>query len=208
MAQSAFKTLPQLRVTLAQLGPWQGFVAKNDYRIYPFVLGARIAADSDSTTLTLHGQGDLLVGDYVMLCQKVDYGGGSLYVPKTSKIDRIATGGLSGADDEVTLVNGLLGVLAGDWILNLGADQASNPLVTPNYDGMGQSSRMLMYDSPVSDGDNPEVNTDNYFNTGQMGLAEGWLVSGRKVVDLLVTDQTPSTQIFIPNWTLGTEVAN
>jgi hypothetical protein len=209
MSQSNFKTLPQLRVTLAQLGPWQGLVARNDYRIYPYILGARVAADSEGDTLTLHGQGDFQNEDFVMLCAKVDYGGGFLFVPNTAKIGKIEAGtGVSGSDDAVTLDSAMAGVTAGDWLMNLGDDQASNPLVTPNYDGMGQGSRLLMFDSPVSDGDNPEINTDNFFNTGQMGMAIGWLASGVKVVNLLVTDQLEVPQVMVPTWTLGTEVAN
>ncbi len=207
MAQSAFKTLPQLRVTLAQLGPWQGLVARNDFRIYPSVLGARVAADSDGTILTLHGQGDLTVNDWVMLCKKVDYGGGFLHVPNTSKIQKVTA--LDGSDDKITVGNAISGVVTGDWLVNLGVDtDLAAGGSTPSYDGMSAGSRLLMYDSPVSDGDNAEVNGDSYFNTGQMGLAIGWLPSGVKVVNLLVTDQTPTPQIMVPTWTLGTEVAN
>jgi hypothetical protein len=207
MSQSAFKTLPQLKVTLAQLGPWQGFVGKNDFRIYPYVLGAQVAVDSNGATLTLQGQGEFIVNDFLMVCSKVDYGGGFLFVPQTSKIEKVTA--VDGSDDEITVANAIAGVLAGDWLLNLGADTA-NPSgsVAPNYDGMGQASRLLMFDSAVSDGDNPQVNTDNFFNTGQMGLAIGWLATGSTVVNLLVTDQTPSPQIMVPSWTLGTEVAN
>jgi hypothetical protein len=203
MAQSAFKTLPFLRGTLAAVSPWQGFNAKNDYRIHPYVLGARCAVDSDGTTLTLHGQGDIVAGDFVMVARQTDYGGGVLYVPQTSKVDTVVS--ISGSDDTILLTSGITGVLQGDWIINLGVD--SGTVSDLLYDGMATASRLLMYDSPVSDGDNPEPNSDNYFVTGQGGFYQGYLAASSTVIALLITDQTPTPLGYIPLWALGPEVA-
>jgi len=196
MSLSGFKTLPLLRDSLIAVSPWAGIFARPDWRIYPYQLGAKVRTDSTTTLVKTLGMGEFTAGDYLMLCQQIYYGNSYFYIPRVSAISRVASVGVS--DDELTLTTPLT-LSAGDYLANLGADAAPNPLLAPQYDG----SRI----TPILGGSTADAaQIGPYLVTGNQGQFEGWLPSGTILVDLLICDPSGQPRLLWPLKQLGPEL--
>lgn len=190
MTLTNIKSKPLLRGTLAAAGPWQGLFAHASLRIYPFHIGCAVRLDSVTTSVYTSGLGEFLQNDYFIVCRPAYYGDSPLYVPQTSMISRVTSDPLAAVDDLLT-ISPALTLFQGDWLLNLGADTAANPLIAPNYDG----SRIALYTDPVG---NDAAGTD-YMLTGQGGGFQGWIADGYAIVDLLITNPSGVPTLAIPS---------
>jgi hypothetical protein len=206
MAKSNVKLRPKISGTLIALGAWQSLFARSGYRIYPYQLGAMVRADSNGTAIESHGLGEMLSGDYIVICRSVQYGEAPLYIPDMSKIRRISNFGdvvtstdPAQADDDIINITEAVAVVAGDYILCLGADNGllSDPLA-PNFDG----SLVTLY----TDNAGNETNAYRYMLTGQGGWYNGWTQSGIVAVDLLVCNSGNTPVVIMPDVAIGPEV--
>ena len=136
-------TLPLLRGTIATPGPWQTFYARAAWKVYPYQTGSAVASSvTEETALPVSSYAEFDSGDYVLICEKRDYGSSSLFIPNMNKIRRISSFGTNEASDPdsasgTTQLNLGSAVTAskGDWILCLGADTASDPTAQFVWDG-------------------------------------------------------------------------
>jgi len=211
MALSGVKALPRLSGTLLTAGPWQALFARAGYRIYPFQLGTMVRTDVIAPLtagIQVHGFGDFAQNDYFMVARPVYYGQAPLYLPDNSRIGKLSSFGAtvgeatvptSATDDTIWPATSAPGyATAGEWIVNLGADGSATPYSAPALDG----SRVSLYSDPVGN----EPNAYPYLVTGQNGSFNGWVLSGTRLVDLLVTDEAGNPLILIPQFQLGEEI--
>jgi len=197
MSLSGIKTLPSLRGVLQTVTPWGGTLSRQGWRIYPYQLGAKVRTDTTTTSVKTFGKGEFAANDYVLTCQQIYYGNSYFYIPRVNQISRISALGVS--DDEITLTVPLT-LSAGDYLLNLGADTATDPLSQPNYDG----SRI----TPILSAGTPDASQlGTYVVTGNQGQFECWLPSGVVLVDLLICDSSGQPRNLWPLQALGPEVS-
>lgn len=197
MSLSGIKTLPSLRGVLQTVTPWGGTLSRQGWRIYPYQLGTKVRTDTTTTSVKTFGMGEFAADDYVLVCQQIYYGNSYFYIPRINQISRVAALGVS--DDELTLTIPLT-LSSGDYLFNLGADTAPDPLAQPNYDG----SRI----TPILGGntsDAPQIGP--YIVTGNQGQFECWLPSGVVLVDLLICDPSGQPRNLWPQQQLGPEIS-
>lgn len=195
MALSGIITLPLLKGTVQNSSLGQVLLARRDKRIYPYQLGAMVRSTSNGTTVNTHGLGEFEANDYLMVCSEREYGESPLFVPDTTRIEKVTA--VSGSDDQLTVANAL-SVVAGEYLLNLGADGATDPTSAPDYDG----STITLYTDNVGN----NANSNKYLVSGQGGFFHGWTQTGIIAVDLLITNESGSPEIVKPFHTLGAEV--
>ena len=207
MAQYAgLISLPLLRGTVATPGPWQTFYARSGWRVYPYQVGSAVASSvTEETALPIGSYAEFEANDYVILCEKRDYGSSSLFIPNMNRIRKIASFGTNEVTDPASAtgttqlnLSSAITASKGDWVLCLGADTASDPTSQPAWDG----SDVTIYTDPVGD----DASSLNYLLTGSGGSFRGWVDSGRVAVDLLVIDGTGSPRIALPLFELGPEL--
>ena len=195
MAESNIITLPLLRGTLVASGPWQALLAKAANRVYPFQLGCMIRSNSSGTTMNTHGKGEFAVNDYAVVCKATAYGQGTLFIPDTTRITRVTA--INATDDQFT-ISPARTVVAGEYLLGVGADTAANPLSTLNFDG----STINLFTDNVGN----NANANAYLQTATGGWFRGWVNTGVRVVDLLITNSSGGVIAVKPFVTLGEEL--
>jgi len=161
---------------------------------------------TSETALPVGSYAEFAANDYVILCEKTDYGNSTLFIPNMNRIRKIASFGTNEATDPASAtgttqlnLSSAITASKGDWVLCLGADTASDPTSQPSWDG----SDVTIYTDPVGD----ETSSLDYLLTGSGGSFRGWVDSGRVAVDLLVIDGTGTPRIALPLFELGPEVA-
>lgn len=195
MSLTGIKTLPLLRGTLASLASWQALLGRANMRVYPFQLGCKVRSAGAANPIDTSGMGEIVAADYLIACTQTAYGNSNLYIPNMNKITRVTS--LGTVDDELNLTP-TPSVAQGDYLLNIGADQAATPLVSPNFDG----STVSLYD----DNTGQNSHTLPYALTGSNGQFEVWLESGILAVDLLITDTNRVPIVVIPFVSPGREI--
>lgn len=199
-------SLPLLRGTIATPGPWQTYYARSAWRVYPYQVGSAVASSvTEATALPVSSYAEFSANDWILLCEKKDYGSSTLFIPNMNRIRKISSFGTNEATDPdsatgTTQLNlsSAITTNSGDWVLCLGADTASDPSAQPNWDG----SEVTIYTDPVGD----SSSSLDYLLTGSGGTFRGWVDSGRVAVDLLVIDGTSTPRIALPLFELGPEI--
>lgn len=196
MALTNIKSLPLLNGTICVPGPGQALHGVAGWRVYPMKMGCMVRTDSTGTDIETSGLGQFSSGDYFMACTPVYYGADRFFVPDTSRLGRITAVEVDG-DDKISLASSLT-VYSGDYLLNLSADSATNPLISPNFDG----ANIGLYTDPSGQISLGAV----YIQTATGGRYRAWLESNTQMVDLLVCDQLGRARLLEPCITMGLEV--
>lgn len=193
---ATYKSLPLLRGTLASVdATMRAYLGRPGWRVYPYQLGCYVSADSVGGLVDCHGVGDFQVNDYVLPCAPTYYGASSLLIPDVTRITRVSV--VDAVNDQLTL-SPVVQLWDDEYLLNLGADGASNPTVQPNYDG----SLLALYEDPVGN----EVMSYDYIVTGEIGDYHVYLTAGSVKTDLLIQD-SQGPRLVIPLVDLGAQVA-
>ena len=186
------RSLPILHGTLATAGPWQSLFARANRRVYPYQLGGLVKTLSTGTTATLHTVGDFAASDYLIACAPTAYGNSNLFIPD---VDRIALVNSVNASARTLALGAALSLAAGDYLLNIGPDGATNPIAAPDFDG----STIDLYTDDAAD----NANSNPYLVTGTGGFFTGWVTQGLRVVDLLVRNNSGDNLVVRKTWNLG-----
>jgi hypothetical protein len=171
-------------------------------RVYPYLMGSIVRADSTGTTLSVENNSAIRGGDYIMICSAVSYGDTELFIPDTGRIAQVTS--VNAAARQLALGNPLT-VVQGEHVLNLGIDSSLTPLSAPNYDGGANETtkpRLKLYTDPSQ----TTENANPYMVTGQGGWYRGWTSSGVHMVDLLITNGSGVPQAVKPYVTVGHEL--
>lgn len=196
MALTNIKSLPVLAGSLCAPGPGQALHGVAGWRLYPMKMGCMVRTDSTGLDVETSGLGQFAVGDYLMAATPVYFGADRFFIPDVDRLSQIAAVEVDG-DDKITLT-GSLTLYSGDYLINLGSDSATNPLISPNFDG----SNIGLYVDPSGQISLGAV----YIQTSTGGRYRAWVESNTQMIDLLVCDQLGRARLFEPTVTLGLEV--
>lgn len=197
MTLSPYVTLPNIKGTVGATSPFGTILTKVEHLVYPYQLGCFTKAYSAGivTSFNTSGEGEFIVGDYVLPCRPVSYGGTWYYVPDLTSITRVTALGVSSDTVDVSPGIAQTGLM---YLFNLGTDTSSNPLVNPNYDGSTISTYV--------DATGAVANSQPYFTTNLSGMFNGWVESGIQVCSLLICNSSGTPIIAIPQYPVGAEI--